>query len=52
MTQRIVIEPTIDFAKLEDMEWFQENIEQFRTIIKEKEDHHTYNTIRTKIVKK
>ena len=52
MTKRIVIEPTIDFAKLEDMEWFQENIDQFRTIIKEEENHHTYNTIRTKIVKK
>ena len=52
MTQRIVIEPTIDFAKLEDMEWFQNNIEQFKTIVKEEKTSKTYNTIRTKIVKK
>lgn len=52
MTKRIVIEPTIDFAKLEDMEWFQNNIEQFKTIVKEEKTSKTYNTIRTKIVKK
>lgn len=52
MTKRIIIEPTIDFAKLEDMEWFQENIEQFRTLTKEEKVIKTYNTIRPKIVKK
>lgn len=52
MTKRIVIEPTIDYSKLEDMEWFQANVEQFRTVTKEEKTIKTYNTIRPKIVKK
>ena len=42
----------IDYSKLEDMAWFQENIEQFRTISKEEKTIKSYNTIRVKAVKK
>lgn len=45
MTERVVIEPKVDYIKLESMPWFQEHLKDFIEVVEETETKHSTNQI-------
>ena len=51
MTERQIIEPKVDTVKLEQEQWFQENVNLFKKYVVETKTINSSNQVRTKEIK-